>query len=516
MNLLPPSARVSRGLSVAALTASLLTACAAPELPSAVTPIDAARLGLSDVPAQPVGEALAPWWDATGDPQLAALIQRALADNPSLQVAQTRWRQAQAAERQAQGADAPQLQATAESDRQHFSANGLYPPPLAGSTRTIGTAQLEGHWALDLFGLQRAELEAAIGQQRAAQADVQAARWWLSAQVAHSYVQLAHLQAQTEVARRNLAQRTEMLALIRQRVASGLDTDVELRQGEGAVPDVRGQITALEEQQALTRHALAVLTGQPPNTLDTLTAALPAWRLWPADSPMPLDLLARRADVMAARWRADAAGHQVAAAKALYYPNIDLRGHAGYNAIGLDQLLKPGSWQWGWMPAVHLPLFDGDRRQANLQGTVAQADAAVSSYNQVVLQAAQEVADQLQSAQSIARQQQDQASAQASAEAAYALAVQRYRAGLSTYLTVLSAEGAVLGQRRQAVDLLARAADTQVALTKALGGLAAQASATGAVRLPAQPRGQSQQPTQIQPQPQPPSAGVLAPNGDRS
>jgi outer membrane protein TolC len=160
----------------------------------------------------------------------------------------------------------------------------------------------------------------------------------------------------------------------------------------------------------------------------------------------------------------------VDAARALFYPNVDLRSYAGYNAIGLDRLLNPGSLQWGLMPAIHLPLFDGDRRRANLQGKVAEQDAAVASYNQTVLQAVQEVADQLSIAQSVARQQADQRAAQGSAEAAFALAIQRFRAGLGTYLTVLSAESGVLNQRRLGVDLQARLLDTQVGLAKALGG----------------------------------------------
>lgn len=433
-------------------------------------PVDATKLGVSQPTALDAEAQLTPWWEAFGDAQLNALVQQALTDNPSMQVAQTRWRRAQAAETFTRGGDLPQVQATAKTDRQHFTEHGVYPPPLAGSTRTIGTLHLEGSWEVDLFGKQRAELDAAIGQSRAAQADVQAARLLLSSQVARSHVQLGRLQAQRQVAERNLAQRNEMLALIRQRVQAGLDTTVELKQGEGALPDVRNQIEALDEQIGLARHALAALTGQAPSALSGLNVSMTSLKVPEMPRNIPMDLLARRADVMAARWRAEAAGHQVDAARAMFYPNIDLVSYAGYNSIGLDQLLKPGSWQWGLMPAIHLPLFDGDRRRANLQGKVTEQDAAVAGYNQVVLQAVQEVADQLHSAQSIARQQREHASAQASAEAAYQLAQQRYRAGLGTYLTVLSAESAVLQQRRLAVDLQARAADTQLVLVRALGG----------------------------------------------
>jgi NodT family efflux transporter outer membrane factor (OMF) lipoprotein len=309
---------------------------------------------------------------------------------------------------------------------------------------------------------------------------MQAAALVLSTQVARGYVQLARLQAQREVSVRTLAQRDEMLRLIRQRVQAGLDTQVELKQGEGALPDVRMQIEAIDEQISLARHALAVLTGQAPQALDQLNVAQDAIKTLPVPAHMPIDLLSRRADVVAALWRVQASGHEVDAARAMFYPNIDMKFYAGYNAIGLDQLLEASSAQWGLLPAIHLPLFDADRRRANLQGKVADQDAAQASYNQVVLQAVQEAADHIISTQSIARQQREQADAAHSAEAAYGLAKSRYEAGLGTYLTVLSAESAVLTQRRQGVDLRARAADAQLALVRALGGSLQDTASTDA------------------------------------
>jgi outer membrane protein TolC len=160
----------------------------------------------------------------------------------------------------------------------------------------------------------------------------------------------------------------------------------------------------------------------------------------------------------------------VQAARALFYPNINLRAFAGLSAIGLDKLLRPGSAQFGVGPAVHLPLFDAGRLRANLGVHAADLDAAVESYNATVLDAVRDVADQLGSLDAITRQQAEQAQAQAAAEAAYALAQQRQRAGVGSLLVVLNLESAVLAQRRAATDLRARALDTQIALIKALGG----------------------------------------------
>ncbi len=459
---------------------ALLAGCSHQAIQPKLTAVEASALGVNPSGPQPVSAQLPEWWKACGDAQLDALIDQALADSPTIQVAQTRLQRAQAQEMLSGGADRPQLQLTGKTDRQRFTEHGLYPPPVAGSTLTTGTLQFEGTWELDLFGRQRAEIEASIGQRRASEADLQAARLLLSSQVARQYVQVGRLQAQREVAVRTLAQREEVLALIRQRVEAGLDTNVELRQGQGAVPDTRQQIAALDEQISLARHALAVLTGRAPKSLDDLRVSLE--RLRPPDVPqsLPLDLLARRADVMAARWRVESARGMSDAARATFYPNIDLTSYAGYNAIGLSQVLQASSLQWGLLPAIHLPIFDGDRRLGNLSARVADQDAAVATYNQTVLQAVQETLDQVDSVRSVARQQGEQQAAQGHIESAHDLATQRYRAGLGAYLTVLSAESAVLAQRRQAVDLQARALDTRFALIRAVGGGWPLASATAA------------------------------------
>lgn len=432
------------------------------------TTIAPAAVGL-DTQAS-TADVAADWWKGFGDARLSELVERALAGNPNLKIAQARLARAQAAVGGAKANEGPQVNGAVDVTRQRFSENYIYPPPLGGSIQTIGTAQINASWELDFFGRNRAAIEAAVGAERAAQADVQAARVLLASNVARSYVQLARLVEQREVAVRSLKQRDDMLALIKQRVQGGLDTNVELRQGEGALPETRQQIEQLDEQIALTRHALAALTAQPPNALDALTPPLQTVRAVPLPAAVPADLLGRRADISAARWRVEAASSDARSAKAQFYPNINLTAFIGLSSIGLDQLVKSGSEQYGAGPALRLPIFDSGRLRANLRGKTADVDAAVESYNAAVIDAVHDVADQISSIQSIARQQAEQERAQASAESAYDLATQRYKAGLGSYLTVLNAESGVLAQRRLAADLKARAIDSQVALIRALGG----------------------------------------------
>ena len=481
MNLLPERA-LRRGSPAALATLTLVSAmtlagCAdMGGIASHATLRDAASLGLA-----PAGVAPAPslnvtegvdahWWTTFGDAQLDALIDQALAGNPNLRVARARMVRARASADMAGSAAKPQLNASLDAQRTKFSQNYIYPAPLGGSIQDIGTLQLNGSWELDFFGKNRTALDTAIGAANAAAADEQAARVMLASNVARGYVQWARLVDQLSVARRTLAQRDETLKLVRDRVSAGLDTRLELRQSEGGLPEARQQIEAIQEQIALARHALDALVGQPHATQALSPPVLEAIKNTPLRQTIPVDLLGRRADVAAARFRVEAATSDEANARTQFYPDINLVGFAGFQAIGFGRLLESGSQQWGVGPAIRLPIFEGGKLRANLRGKAADLDAAIESYNSTVIDAVRDVADQIASAQSIARQQVEQREAQSAAESAYDIAVQRYQAGLGNYLNVLTAETHVLAQRRQAVDLAARALDTQVALARALGG----------------------------------------------
>jgi NodT family efflux transporter outer membrane factor (OMF) lipoprotein len=461
-----------RVTTLGALAAAVLLALAGCASPGDVRPRDErlppAAVGLEGGAQAPAVADL--WWQSLQDPALDALVERALAGHPSLKAAQARLQRAAAGVAETGAFSAPQVALDFEATRQRYSENGLVPPPLGGSIQTNGTLQLGMSWELDFFGRNRAALDAAVGTQRASEADAQAARVLLATQVARQYLQLARLHELRDVAQRSLAQRTEVLALIRQRVQAGIDTQVELRQGEGALPETRQQIEALDEQIALARHALAALTVQPPNALDALAPRLQAVQALPLPPSVPADLLGRRADVEAARWRVEAATQGLAVARADFYPSVNLIAFAGFTTLGLDRLLDAGSRQYGIGPALHLPIFDAGRLRARYQGQAADVDLAVDAYNAAVLDAVRDVADQISSVQSIDRQQREQDAALTEAQAAYDFALQRFRAGLGTYLTVLTAESNVLAQRRSAAELKARALDTQIALVRALGG----------------------------------------------
>jgi NodT family efflux transporter outer membrane factor (OMF) lipoprotein len=456
-------------LAVASMIVMALAGCANPRgIESKATLVVPTSLGASDTTA--IAPVAADWWRGFDDPVLADLIARATAGNPSLRVAAARAARAAASVDASRANEGPQLTGSLDASRQLFTENGLYPPPLAGSVRNTATAQLNGSWEIDVFGRNRAQLDSAIGTERASRADADAARVLLAVNVARTYVQLARLVEQRGVLERALAQREEVFSLTRQRVSAGLDTAVELRQSEGARPETRQQIESVDEQIALARHALAALVAEPFQGFDTLAPNLSALHPVAVPAVVPADLIGRRADLVAARWRVEAAVGDVAAQRAQFYPNINLSAFVGISSIGFDRLLRSGSEQYGVGPAIRLPIFDSGRLRAGLKGRASDLDAAVETYNATLVDVIHDVADQISSVRSVERQQREQAAAQEAAEAAYDLATQRYRAGLGGYITVLNAETNVIAQRRLTTDLRARAIDSQMLLVRALGG----------------------------------------------
>lgn len=477
----PPLRKLHTPITLLA-AAALLAACAQqPSLPEAARPLSADQLGLTTEPGKDwPAELNTRWWTAFQDPQLDALISRAAAESPSLAVARARIERASAGVQSAKAADYPTIGLGFDATQQRYTANGLYPPPLAGSDRSSGTLQAGISYEWDFFGRNKAALAAALGQVQAAQAEGAAARLMLASQVTRSYFALARLLAQHELLGQQITLREQALTLVRQRSAAGLDNAQELRSAEGPLPELRRQGLALDELATVLRHQLAALSAQPSSALQALKPQLPQLLAMPANintnasgstpPSLGLDLLGRRPDVLAARWRVEASTQEVAVARASFYPNISLTAFAGFSSIGLDRLLQSGSQQYGVGPSLRLPLFDSGRLSANLRGTAALANEAVAAYNAALLEAVRDASDQLTSVASLQRQQTEQDALLANAQAVQALAQTRFDAGLGNRLVVLGASQARLQQQRQALDLRSQLLDAQVSLMRSLGG----------------------------------------------
>jgi NodT family efflux transporter outer membrane factor (OMF) lipoprotein len=411
------------------------------------------------------------WWTRFGDPQLGQLVSEALAGSPSLQVALARARQATALAESANAARSPRVDSSGSVTRERFAANGLVPPPFAGGWGYLDQLQATLSWDIDFWGKNRAAFEQALGQARAAEVDAQAARLALSVDIAHAYVQLVRAWLQLDVAQATVDQRERIFALTRDRNAAGIDSRLELKQAEAAVSAAREQVTQWNETIELTRNQIAALLGQGPDRglsiarpgpMAAADAALP--------SQLPSQLLGRRPDIIAQRWRVEATRRGIDVAQAQFYPDVNLTAFVGFQNLGTQGFLSLSSRQVGVGPALSLPLFDAGQRRANLAAADAQYDAAVEQYNQSLADALRDVVDQLTSFRSLARQRSDQQQALAASRDAYDLALLRYREGIGNYLQVLSAEAPLLVQESLEADLRARALDLSINLVRALGG----------------------------------------------
>jgi NodT family efflux transporter outer membrane factor (OMF) lipoprotein len=412
------------------------------------------------------------WWKRYGDPQLDTLMDEALAGSPTLAQAQARVVTARAATAVAAAQQLPSLNAQGQIQEQKQTYAYLFPKPfLPLGYQDYGQVTLNLNWELDFWGKNRAAVRAAASDARAAAADAAEARLVLTTDIASQYATLARLYADREVAVEATRVREETAGLTAQRVANGLDTQAELKQAQAGSPAARANVVALDEQIAQTRDALAALVGAGPDRGLALAppkaARLTAFGL-PTD--LRVGLIGRRPDVIAARWRAEAASHRVKQAKAAFYPDINLAAYFGQQSLHLDQLFTPGAAMGSIGPAFSLPIFEGGRLRGALRGAQADRDAAVAAYDQALTEALREVADVAASERALGERLGESRKALEFYEGAYKVARLRYEGGLSTFQSVLLAEDAVLSQRQVVSDLESRAFTLDVALVRALGG----------------------------------------------
>ncbi len=411
------------------------------------------------------------WWTRFGDPQLDELVAEGLKGSPSLKEAEARTRQAVAAASGAHAALYPEVDAGASSFRELFPQQSLYPPPYGGTWNTLNELKAGLSWEVDFWGKNRSAYQAALGQARAADLDARAARVVLAASIAHTYIALAHDYLQLDVAQTLLNERDQIYSLTRDRNAAGIDSRLELSQAESALPDARERITQLEERIALTRNALAALLGDGPDRGRAIER--PALQI-PADvelpSRLPSELLGRRPDILALRWRIEAARHGIDQSKAEFYPDVNLSALVGLQSLGTGAFFAAANREIGAGPAVTLPIFDAGSRRADLSARDADYDVAVEQYNQALADAVREVVDQIVSFKSVAAQRAEEREGLSTAQEAYDLALLRYREGVGNYLQVLATHEQLLAQRSLEADLRARAWDVSVDLARALGG----------------------------------------------
>lgn len=456
---------------LAALTAALaLASCSIPPKPDAPKLRDEAPLAGVDV-AHGGPWPDAQWWKRYRDDQLDALEGKALDAAPTLDEARKRFGSALRSIDIARAAGGASVQANAQVQRLRMSENGLIPSQFLGFTwYNQGDLSLQFQYDFDFWGKTRAAVAAAVDEARAAEAERSAAALMLTTAVADTYFGWQADQARLALARDSVAKLERVRALTEKRVARGIDSPDLVHQADANLAAARELEAAYAGSAPIRLAALAALLGVAPAHLPPLAARpLPT-----VDTRLPddvgLDLLARRPDIAANRWRVEAAMRRVEQARAEFYPDISLGAMVGLSSIDLDKLSNASSRTFGFGPALHLPLFALSRLNAQYGASQAQLQAAAAAYDGSVVDAARDVATQALNLRQIgarrsARERQIQANLdlQRTAEA-------RVRRGLADDRSVLTVQADLLQQRDAAATLAADAISAEIALTKALGG----------------------------------------------
>ncbi|WP_373924799.1 efflux transporter outer membrane subunit [Duganella sp. CY15W] len=413
------------------------------------------------------------WWEALHDEQLNQLVSTALRDNPSLRATLARVRQAEALAGVAQAATQPRVDASASADRELYSAHSTIPAPLAGNYAWKNTATLSGSYDLDLWGRNRDALAAALDEVHMAAAESQMARLTLATSIVRTYIQLSLEYTLQDSVADNLAQRQRILDITRRRKAAGLATDLEVTNIETTLPAGRREHEQIGESIALLRNQLAALIGKGPGDGDTITRpmlTLAAGRSDAVPANLPAELVGRRPDIAAQRWRVEAAGSRIAGAKKDFYPNLNLAAFVGVQSLGFGHFLESGSQMRGITPAISLPVFEGGRLRSQLDNQTAIYDGAVEQYNAAVIQAMSEVANAVVKIASVKQQDQLAQRALASAQRQQQLAERAYQSGLTDTLNVINAQLTLLNEQQQMAQVASKQLDNYALLMSALGG----------------------------------------------
>lgn len=411
------------------------------------------------------------WAAQFGDPQLPKLIDEALTGNPSIAQAQARIAKASSYIESSRSTLMPRVDAKYTWNRQLYSSNALFPPPLGGQWYSENNALASASWDLDLWGKNRERLHTAVSQEKAAEADMQQARVTLASSIARTYNSLAQLYALRDIAQREIANRQTVGKITDGRVSAGLDTNVERQTARGNIATTQASLSDLEGQITTVRYQLAALLGKGPDRgLQIAPPVLNPGGAVALPDNLPADLVSRRPDIVAARWQVEAAMHDVKEAKAEFYPDVNLAAGFGFDAFGWGKFLNFASRQAQFSPAIHLPIFDGGALRAQLKGRYADFDLSVANYNQTLIGAMNDVATQVASIRAVDRQMDDAQRALDASTRAYDLAVIRYKAGLSPQLQVLNADSNRLASEQTVTNLKMRRRDMQFALINALGG----------------------------------------------
>ncbi len=469
-----PSASLLAGLALSACAA--LPGCTVgPDYVKPATTVpanykEAAADGTSWKVAQPGDRASrGKWWTLYQDPLLNALQDVVTSSNQDLLVAESRYRQARALVEATRSSYFPTVAAGASVSRFRNSANSFGLPASNIGPANDFQLPLDVSWELDVWGRVRRAVESSEASAQAFAADLETVRLSLQAELAVDYFLLRGIDSERQLLDRTLVAYRKAHELTINRHEGGVASDADVAQAETQLKTAEAQAVDLRVQRAQLEHAIAVLIGKMPAEFSLPQVGLESL---PPQVPlvMPSELLERRPDIASAERQMASANAQIGVAKAAFYPTVSIGATAGFASEKASNWLDWPSRFWSVGPAAALTLFDANRRRAVSDQAQAAYDGTLAAYRKTVLNAFQDVEDNLAELAVLAEEAQVEESAVKAARRSVAQTTNRYEAGAASYLEVVVAQTFALANERAAVDIARRRMMASVRLIKAMGG----------------------------------------------
>ena len=460
-------------LNVLALSVSLaLAGCASiPPDTQQLPQQDLATVQLAaDIHLASEGWPGAQWWRQFQDDQLNQLIDQALSASPNLDVANARIGSALSAFDAQHAQRGPRVDLGANANRQRYSGNGLMPAPIGGNVYNEITVGVQAHYDLDWWGKHKAQIAASLGEVNARRAEYAMAEQMLAAEIARHYFSMQSGWARMDNLHALVALQQQLVLDKEKRIAYGLGVSDDHLSAQTRLSLLQQQIAMLETQIVTEREALRALLGADASALASLQPKQAQALPHALPGKLGMELLARRPDLQAARWRVQAAMSKIEAAQASFYPDIDLGASFGLDAVKLGELLQSGSRTLFIGPALSLPLFDSGRLQAQLGGARSERNELIADYNQNVFNVVRDVAQAGARVQGVENQLRLQQENLRASEAQLRNANARLKQGLADRATQLNAEMTMRGQVDLGMQLQNQRQDAEIKLTVALGG----------------------------------------------
>jgi len=421
--------------------------------------------------------AIATWWKNFHDPELDALVDRAVAANLDLKIAGARVREARAQAGIAEADFGPTVDASSSALRQAASKNqpvlGALPIPASVPfVNNVYQAGFDAAWEIDVFGGRRRAAEAATAEVAASEYNQQDAQVTLVAEVARNYIEVRGFQQRLAIARQNIQAQEDALAIAQERSKKGISSDLDVQQAATVLAQTQAQVPSFESGLETAMHRLGVLLGQQPGALQAELSASAPIPATPPEVPvgLPSELLQRRPDVRQAERNLAAANARIGVATADLFPKFSLTGDLGFESVSTSDWISPGSKFWSLGPTVQWRIFDAGRIRANIRVQDARQEQALDAYEQTVLTSFEDVENALVAYAKEQVRHRSLEQAVGTSKDALNLSNQLYANGLTSFINVLDAERSLYQTQDDLVQSDQAVTQNLIALYKTLGG----------------------------------------------